>query len=1052
MKKRIFFPIVVMAALFTVGCVEDTLVEPETGTTVLTAGIQTKTVLQNDAQVLWTNGDKINVNGVESAALALDAPAAMATFSFDGVLSTPYKAVFPSSIYKSESVVTLPARQSYTSGSFGNTAAPMVAVSDNNSLEFVNLCSVLKLTIGKPSGDDHSLISHVEFRGNASEQVSGDFTIDYSSMTITGSSTASSDKKVTYTVSKTFNDDALVMYIVVPAQNYAQGYTVKVIDNQGHYMEKSKGAQNLEAGKVYEMPAFDFAPTGTELDVEIATASDLVKFAKDYNEGKYADQYLLTVALVQDITFDAATSAAYAAAGGIGTVEGPNGESNYFNGFFNGNGKSIKNYAANVPVFAYTGGDGRIKDLIIDESSSFTFNASELDYMAAVVGYHRGEIENVTVESDITVADAAVTAEKCLGSICGRIVVGSVTGSSYTGNISVPAGFSVSGKKVYVGGIAGRISNENGVISDTEFKGTLDFVGVVNVPNTEGLGASDAYLMLGGIVGSNAGTVSDCEVSSEKTFTAVSPVNDGRYYDVSISNRTRTAYIAAQGGVAGMNSGKIENCVNNASFASFLIAAGASLDEYNLNARYLHTGGVVGYNLGGDVLESTNNGVFYIRSSSRMMYTGGIVGTNTGAVRNCINEATASFAVQTADAKPYGARQTYFGGVIGNNTSSEISGVENKAALKIGRIEDRNSAAVYMGGVMGYSKGSIDGTSARTIRNSGSVSIENAITTIISAGYHVGGVVGCSTASVKNVLNTGNVTHKNTTSLQNLHLSGVVGSIDSKEDVEISGCRNEGEVYFNAATKSASGSVEYKENHLGGILGYSVSNVTVHSCENAGYVHGGNSTKLNGMTLYVGGVVGYLKGKSSISSCTNTSEVYNNHFNNSQAKGLSAYTGGIVAFAEGTAENPVTVTDCRATFSDDTAWNTKRGYLGGIAGYAEYANISGCDCTRNFSCTAHYIGGIAGWLVNGTISDCDWTGTSIVSSELQIGGGIVAVLDAGGVIDGCKSYCTEVAKGGLLAGESTEGSTIKDCHYKAGQTLAICSDTNFTDQNNKADL
>lgn len=1125
--KKIFFPIVMMASLLVAGCVKENLVEPDvpqSGVTVLTANVDaaTRTVLQDDEKVLWTNGDKINVNGVESAALELEEAAASAQFTFEGLLESPYKAVFPSSIYKDATTVTLPAYQTYKEGSFSATASPMAAFSETSSLKFNHLCSVLKLTVNLPADSEHKVIEYVDFYGKNNEQVSGDFTIDFDALSLSGVSTADADRKIRYKVSKTLGEEPFVMYIVVPAQEYASGYTIKVLDDKGHFMEKSKASeQTLEAGKIYDMPEFDFVPTGTDLDVEIATAQDLIAFATDYNTGKYADEDLLTVALVQDITFDAETSAAYAATGGIGTIEGPDGDSNYFNGVFDGNGKAIKGYVANIPLFAYTGSNGYIRNLLIDETSAFTFDASKLDYMSAVVGYHRGEIKNVTVASDITVADAAVAADKYIGSICGRIVVGSVEGASYTGSISVPSGFSVTGKKAYVGGIAGRISNADGVIADTDFAGTMDFAGVVTC--TE----NTPYLMLGGIVGDNAGTVINCEVSANKTFKAVSPVKDTRYYNVSIANRTRTAYSAAQGGVAGFNTGKIEKCVNNASFASFLIAAGANLDEYNANARYLHTGGVVGYNSEGEIVESTNAGVFQIRSSSRMMYTGGVVGTNTGVVRSCTNETTASFAIQTADSAPYGARQSFFGGVIGNNTSVEVSNVQNKAALTLGRIEDRASTYVYMGGVIGNTSKSVDGTSAKNISNSGKLTFTNSVNnqdglyvagvvgyssadilnvensgaisfnstglsqklytagvvayckgnveeasnsgnialdcSLAVDGVYASGIVGYSESSVKKSVNTGAVIEKSIASTTNLYLSGIVGAVVSAQDVEISGCRNEGEVYFNAATKSVASSVEYTNNFIGGVLAHSVSNVAISSCENTGYVHGGDGQQqIRNKTLYVGGIVGYLMGKSSITTCTNSGNVLNNHSNNSSDKAGSLFSGGIVGFVEGSADNLITVNDCNITTEDDTIlFGHRRGYVGGIAGYAEYAILANCANDRSFSGSSYFIGGIVGWLVNATVKDCDWTGSSITSSQINngAGGGIVAKLDAAGVIDSCNSFATTFTNSnnkpslfGLLAGTSVAGSTIKNCHYKAGLSLGICSDTNFTGENNTADL
>ena len=242
---------------------------------------------------------------------------------------------------------------------------------------------------------------------------------------------------------------------------------------------------------------------------------------------------------------------------------------------------------------------------------------------------------------------------------------------------------------------------------------------------------------------------------------------------------------------------------------------------------------------------------------------------------------------------------------------------------------------------------------------------------------------------------------------------------------------------------------------MGGVLAGTTSNVTISSCKNAGYVHGGNATKLNGMTLYMGGVVGQLKGQSSIKSCVNTGTVYNDTFNNSNAKELSVYAGGVAGFVEGTADNKIAVTDCSVTTVDKGTelFGHRRGYSGGIVAYAEYATISDCTSDRDFNGSAYYLGGIAGWVVNSTISNCDWTGTSITSSQMQGAGGIVARLGAGSVVDSCNSYLeTTLTKGGTIAGISEAGSTIKNCHYKATSGLGVCSDSNAAQEGNSADL
>ena len=187
--KKIFFPIVMMASLLVAGCVKENLVEPDvpqSGVTVLTANVDatTRTMLQDDQKVLWTAGDKINVNGVESAALELEEAAASAQFTFEGVLETTYKAVFPSSIYKDATTVTLPAYQTYKEGTFSASASPMAAVSETKSLEFSHLCAVIKLTV--KAGAEHNSIAYVDFYGKNSEQISGDFSINYEALALSG--------------------------------------------------------------------------------------------------------------------------------------------------------------------------------------------------------------------------------------------------------------------------------------------------------------------------------------------------------------------------------------------------------------------------------------------------------------------------------------------------------------------------------------------------------------------------------------------------------------------------------------------------------------------------------------------------------------------------------------------------------------------------------------------------------------------------------------------------------------------------------------------------
>lgn len=258
-----------LAVIFGAGCVKDCVVDlEEKAITVLTADVQTKTVLQDDAKVLWTSGDRINVNGVESSPLVLEAPEGAVSFSFEGLLTIPYKAVFPSSIYEDEQTIVLPAVQTHKDGTFAEAASPMVAYQEvGSNLSFGHLCSVLKLNMNVLAGSFHTGIAYVEFWGKNDEQVCGSFTINHKEAILTGISDAVADRKIRYEVEDEMVPGVVSMYVVVPAVEYSKGYTFRIVDVKGHYMEISKGgAHKMEPGKIYDMPVFDFVPTGTVID------------------------------------------------------------------------------------------------------------------------------------------------------------------------------------------------------------------------------------------------------------------------------------------------------------------------------------------------------------------------------------------------------------------------------------------------------------------------------------------------------------------------------------------------------------------------------------------------------------------------------------------------------------------------------------------------------------------------------------------------------------------------------------------------------------------
>ena len=966
------------ATIALAGCAKDNTTDniaPVAGRTVIDAGIaESRTTLgesiEGTRKVYWSNGDRIAVNGAVSAALA-DVPAQTTStvFTFDALLDAPYSAIYPASFYADASAVVLPAVQAAANGSFGANAAPMAAYSaeGNGGLQFHHLCAVVKLTITADS--DHDLVSYVEFRGNAGEQVSGKFAIDYPSATLSAPGIATeADKSVRATVKRTPTAEGLEVYIVVPAGEYANGFTVKVVDERGHYMEKSTtGGKTLTAGRVAVMPAFAFVPTATELGVEIQSAADLVDFAKQYNAGEYASVEPLVVTLMNDIEFDDTTSAAFEP---IGTINA-DASTNYFNGYFNGNGKAIKNWRTNVPLFAYTGGAGIISDLTIDASCQIVLDAATSENMGVIVGRHKGELLACTTAANITVAENTEFANGTnIAGLVGYMTDGKVESCTMTGAITLPATCKVP-SSLSVAGIVGYA--KGGEVVACTNRGTINDAAVV-VNHYDG-----------GIVGLNATAVRACKNEGALTVSAARNSDASRYISL--------------GGIVGRNS-DIEASVSNCSNSGTITSAS--------DVKMQRIGGVVGLLQGGTLANNTNTGALNSTASVRQLMLGGLYGEFTyGTTLDFsadTSSATGAIAVSAFEAS---AANTYIyvGGLIGRLSAAEATtliapkcepsvtfdfSAANSAAavLASGGIVGGTGvmeAGKEVGGLLTITNAKTDGTI--TITASKTNTMQHKLAAFGGLVGHVG-VGGVKMSGCNNGLETSENVLCEKSNGYAQHIGGFVGAI-AGGDSEFTDCHNTGYIrndhYNNQVWAGNSGSV-------GGIVGnygYNTTfdgTLTITSCSNA-------ASDLCGARGMVGGIAGYVR-NATITSCTNTGGL---------AKGTHSYVGGMVGIAAKTA-----IKDCNAVCA-----------VGGSSAGSEV--FSG--------------GGIVGILYTGSsVEGCGYYGTlaSTTTTAGEQGGLIAGVTAAGTSISGCKAGGTlsgttatadNVAT--LIAGDGN--ATVADC-------------------------
>ena len=1074
MKKT--FVLIALAATVLAACTKEQPDGPVVKTVLSIGSAETKTTVgdvENDGtndfrRLYWADGDQVNANGVASLALEnVPANTTRTDFSFPETVTAPYNAVYPASIYKNASTVTL-------AHNVGDQVVPMGGVSQTASFSLNPLTGILQLKIKQAASDpDTDNIVLIEV-STASTRMSGDFAINYSTGALTpAASPSGNDLSVQISGDWALSSTERSFFIPVPAGSY--NFTVKVMDKKGHFMTKSTTTpKTFSQGVIQPLKAFEFIPSATD-GIEIDTPEKLITFAQAYNNGDYValGKYLVAT-VTADLSFDATTSAAFNATGGIGHT-GPGG---LFNGVFDGGNHTISGLAATVPLFARIGGNGTLKDLTIDDSCSFTFthdNAAGLDAGAAV-GYHKGWLTNVTVEADVTLAAVSdVSYDTCLGGLAGSVVNnGKIKNCTFAGAISVPAGFQTAANRLMIGGIVGWVNSSTALVQDSDFEGTIDNAGQMIASEESSEMKNNPYLMIGGIVGLNQGTVDNCSAANHAT--GVTVVLSGNNYTGTIVTHSTNAYHYAIAGIAGRNNGTVSVGTNNATVLNIFSAARGT--SGNLNGRYLNVGGIVGYNASDATVSGGDNyGAIIDRASPKIHYVGGIVGRNYGAVSDGTNSSTGVITVGTSHFDgPDGARQLYLGGCIGYNESTGTieDGLSNAANLTVDALEDFNSVISAMGGVVGWSKAAIDG-STTAITNSGNLQQTNGnqkLTDPTEAddyGCYLGGVVGYCTMGLNTLSNTGNLEYICTNSTHTaewaggasyVYLGGIVAKMKTSALVDVQYCSNSGNVTFDptstaphtAAATSDLG-VLYYRCYLGGIAGYvdraRIFGDATTKTTNSGIIFGGSGNKNvnTAETFWVGGIVGKLTGSaSSISYCEliGSGKAQNNHWSNKAYNSFAPMCGGIVG--EMYSSNG-TISHC-AVASTASVVGT-RGDLGGIAAYARAITISDCTVPINFGNQSSYCdGGIVAWLRSGTVKDCTYSGSTVRSSQLQYGGGIVGYLQ-GSTIDGCSSYATDVSKNGTavtagaLAGQTDASSTVKNSHYKS--SMSMCGDANFTD-------
>lgn len=318
MKMRKYICII-LAVLISSGCSKENL--PEENTEVndmpvfeaIIGDADTKVQLgdltDNKHPLLWQNNDLISIfvksSGNSKYQLKSGAGSSSATFECsspetgDGLDHNG--AVYPYSVNNSAAnhtdglsfTLDIPVNQYYQENGLDTQAFPMVAVSDNTSLQFKNVCGLLKLQL---YCDPNSTlkIKSITVKGNNGEVLAGRGSCTLISEGDPSTWTAVNTNNSTHvrldcgegvTLSTT-EGTPTIFYIALPPVSFTKGFEITVKDTGGHIMTKKTERTDLGIvrSKITKMKAFKFeAQNITQAKLKKPKSDNGIKF---YNPEK----------------------------------------------------------------------------------------------------------------------------------------------------------------------------------------------------------------------------------------------------------------------------------------------------------------------------------------------------------------------------------------------------------------------------------------------------------------------------------------------------------------------------------------------------------------------------------------------------------------------------------------------------------------------------------------------------------------------------------------------------------------------------------------------
>ena len=622
----------------------------------------TKTLISDNGDktysVFWAEGDQILVNGVTSSNIDIDKNNKKSASFTLGVVDAPYCAVYPASLYVSDSYktvkedstvieITIPSTQTYVENGFDPNAAIMTARGEaGGGLAFKHAMAYLKVAV------NGTTVKSIRVNGNDNEALSGVYTIAYTDSGVAFGPHKEKGKAIGNTSATISCGESGVasgtpVFIAIPAREYKRGLTLTIVDSENHYqVVHSMKSFTAVPGKVYPTE-IAFKAAGTYLEGGIYTVEDWNGFVAAVNNGDWS-AWKTTVDGKEGVHLMADINSSTNLPRTNDIIEGGKSKCEW-NGDFYGHGHTIT-HAGTEPLFLHVGETGKIMDLkVAGERVANTNNG----WPGVLVLNNSGEINNCESSVNIKLEGNSTNAS----TIC-RSNIGKIINCKNTGNITIENPTA----EVKVGGIT---LYSSGTITGCTNTGTINVTGV-NVGCVVG---GVAYAVSGSATDlHNKGEISiDANLSAARTIYLGGVIANAEYNGVCsklskcsnsgvLSIHKKGKFVmrggAIGGVVAAINAGKkgaegstftgFTNCSNSGNISFVEDESGATHYAYAV-------GGVVGRCVNVKDVHYLNNGYYTV-------------------VRGAVN--TGDIKVYTANGQKAalgnsGARQTYVGGIAG---------------------------------------------------------------------------------------------------------------------------------------------------------------------------------------------------------------------------------------------------------------------------------------------------------------------------------------------------------------------------------------------------